>query len=604
MIPDHKKIKKINNIGYLNLNINTIESNNYLTNFFSNSDKKNNNPNYDDYLFTTIQDSLNNGNPKYSFNYFQSPDFPPSTKIKLKKNVSLYPIYPNNLSYNFNQALNQNNINGESLTNRNYNYISLKEQLPNNHCISYSNIINIPFTQRQKQPNAIGIKTDDYNISNTKILIPIKGTYKKSISVANIKKINTNNQSYTVGNEITSGNSNNANNINNNISNIKSINNINKINNISHIDNSNHITQININAPIFPKSKSQSNIFSVLKLSKNQSNEKPPQKNNDDFSKNIVISPLKIDQRPKTGNVEKISKTNSKTSTKKSDEIEPEETFNPEEFKIIKQIGSGSYGKIFCVEWERDKKKYALKKEMIKYAESVEKKLEKTEMLLNFIKKTKCTGVIRVYGDVYQRVGKQFIYYQLMEIAERDWEQELFIRQKYSKYYSEAELFTILSQLVKTFALLQRNHITHRDVKPQNVLISNGQYKICDFGEARVLIRNGVVCSRVRGTELYMAPILFHGLHVKMVLVSHNTYKSDVFSLGMCIFFAATLTFDSLCDMRELNDMDKIKEVLLRYLCGRYSFKLINILMEMLQVDENNRPDFIILEKKHFKKKE
>ena len=223
-------------------------------------------------------------------------------------------------------------------------------------------------------------------------------------------------------------------------------------------------------------------------------------------------------------------------------------------------------------------------------------------MLLDFIKKTKSIGVIKVYGFMYQNRGKNYIYYELMEIAERDWEQELFIRQKYAKYYTEQELFIILTQLVKTLSLLQKNHITHRDVKPQNVLISKGIYKISDFGEARILIRDGIVCSRVRGTELYMSPILFHGLHVKLVLVNHNTYKSDVFSLGMCIFFAATLTFDSLCDIRELNDMGSIKDVLLRYLIGRYSFKFINVLLEMLQVDENLRPDFVQLEKKFFSK--
>ena len=157
-----------------------------------------------------------------------------------------------------------------------------------------------------------------------------------------------------------------------------------------------------------------------------------------------------------------------------------------------------------------------------------------------------------------------------------------------------------MNQLIKTLSLLQKNHITHRDIKPQNVLISKGIYKISDFGEARTLIRQGIIVSRVRGTELYMSPILFQGLRLKLVQVSHNTFKSDVFSFGMCLFFASTLTFNSICDIRELDDMKLIKEKLIKYLSGRYSFKLINILYEMLQVEENNRPDFLTLEKKYF----
>ena len=448
--------------------------------------------------------------------------------------------------------------------------------------------------QKQKQDKILNINTDKYNISNIQNhIIPIKRIYKRNISAGNLKNINSDPGLLTTRNELIHDKSKNINNMNNFINN--NINNIRNINNINNIDNSNHFTQININASIIPRSQSQPNVAEVRKLPNKAFFEKSQQVKN--FQKAILIKPQKINQHRKIGSIQKI---NIENSINENNKLDPEETFNPDEFKLIKQIGSGSYGKIYCVEWKRNKKKYALKKETIKHVESLEKKLEKTEMLLNFIKKTKSKGVIRVYGDVYQRKGKQFLYYELMEIAERDWEQELFIRQKYNKFYTEKELLTILSQLVKTFALLQKNHITHRDVKPQNVLISKGLYKICDFGEARILVRDGVICSRVRGTELYMAPILFHGLHVKLVLVSHNTYKSDVFSLGMCIFFAATLTFDSLCDMRELNDMNKIKEVVLKYLGERYSSKLINILMEMLQVDENNRPDFIKLEKKYF----
>ena len=225
---------------------------------------------------------------------------------------------------------------------------------------------------------------------------------------------------------------------------------------------------------------------------------------------------------------------------------------------------------------------------------------EKTKIVTNFIKKTGCKGVIKIYGDLYKKKGNEYYYYVLMEIAERDWEKELFERQKYKKYYSEKELFLIMNQLIKTLSLLQKNHITHRDIKPQNVLVNKGIYKISDFGEARTLLREGIIVSRVRGTELYMSPILFNGLKLKLIQISHNTFKSDVFSLGMCLFLASTLTFNSLCDIRELSDMKLVKEILMKYLSGKYSLKFINILVEMLQIEENNRPDFITLEKKCF----
>ena len=159
-----------------------------------------------------------------------------------------------------------------------------------------------------------------------------------------------------------------------------------------------------------------------------------------------------------------------------------------------------------------------------------------------------------------------------------------------------------MHQLISTLALLQKNHITHRDIKPQNILISNGVFKLSDFGEARTLKRSGVIISRVRGTELFMSPILFHGLRHRLSQVGHNTFKSDVFSLGFCFLLAASLTFNSLYSIREVNDIKVIEELLDKYLSGRYSKKIIEIILDMLQVDENLRPDFITLEKKYFLK--
>ena len=65
----------------------------------------------------------------------------------------------------------------------------------------------------------------------------------------------------------------------------------------------------------------------------------------------------------------------------------------------------------------------------------------------------------------------------------------------------------------------------------------------------------------------------------------------------MCIFFASTLTFQSLYNIRELNDRESIKNILVRYLVARYSFEFINVILRMLEIDEKKRPDFIELER-------
>ena len=71
----------------------------------------------------------------------------------------------------------------------------------------------------------------------------------------------------------------------------------------------------------------------------------------------------------------------------------------------------------------------------------------------------------------------------------------------------------------------------------------------------------------------------------------------------MCFLLAASLTFNSLYSIREVNDIKLIEECLDKYLSERYTVKIINIILDMLQLDENLRPDFINLEKKYFLKK-
>ena len=110
--------------------------------------------------------------------------------------------------------------------------------------------------------------------------------------------------------------------------------------------------------------------------------------------------------------------------------------------------------------------------------------------------------------------------------------------------------------------------------------------------------KNGIIHQPIRGSELYMSPILFDALNNHQRDVIHNTYKSDVFSLGMCILLAATLTFQSLYDIREVTNMELIENIIANYMHrNNYSKIIVDILVNMLQIEEKKRPDFIQLER-------
>ena len=280
-------------------------------------------------------------------------------------------------------------------------------------------------------------------------------------------------------------------------------------------------------------------------------------------------------------------------------ELEPASNFNLSEFVEIGTIGRGTEGTIYAVKWKKNNKKYALKKGFIKMEEIVKKRQEEINMLKEFRKKTGSDGVINIYGYLCLRNkmnSYNYDFYELMELAEIDWDKEIERRSRVGQFYSEYELMDIMFQIVQTFALLQKNHITHRDIKPQNIILVNGKYKIIDFGNARILKRDGLVMQRMRGSEMYMSPVMFKAYHSKMERVKHNTFKSDVFSLGMCFLLAATLSYDPLNNIREEYNYSIITRYVRHYIGQRYSENIKRLLLHMLQVEEDLRPDFIQLE--------
>jgi serine/threonine protein kinase len=132
----------------------------------------------------------------------------------------------------------------------------------------------------------------------------------------------------------------------------------------------------------------------------------------------------------------------------------------------------------------------------------------------------------------------------------------------------------------------------------------NGVYKITDFGEAKANKKDyksnfsqDTSVQTVRGTELYMSPILFNALRQNPGDdLQYNAFKSDVFSLGLCFLLACSLSYKPLYQMRDANNMNTIKDIMEKYIKNRYSKNITDLLFTMLQLEEKNRPDFIELE--------
>ena len=134
-------------------------------------------------------------------------------------------------------------------------------------------------------------------------------------------------------------------------------------------------------------------------------------------------------------------------------------------------------------------------------------------------------NIVNVY-DVCEDDGKYFIVMELVEgITLKD-----FIRQKGRLDMNTAIDFSI--QIASGLAAAHENHVIHRDIKPQNIIVgSNGALKVTDFGIAKAATSNTMSTTNM-GSVHYISPEQARG--------GYSDERSDIYSLGITMYEMVT----------------------------------------------------------------
>jgi hypothetical protein len=309
---------------------------------------------------------------------------------------------------------------------------------------------------------------------------------------------------------------------------------------------------------------------------------------NNNTNKNVMVKTNKKNDK----NHKIVDKPLNENVDEEGDELKE---FNFDEYKIITQLGQGTFGKIYLVQ-DPNKQLFSMKKIVLSEELDVQSVIKEYRMCY----KIKHPNVIKILGVYNNKLDKTtYVVYVLMEVGLTDWEKEIKSYSDKHIEYTESELINIIKQLTSVLAFLQRKNISHRDIKPQNILVfKNNIYKIADFGEAKQIenISKSLVVNSLRGTELYMSPLLFNGLRTGQVDIKHNMFKSDVYSFGLCILYASVTSNKPLYETRKFVEMTSVKKYISKLLKNKYSNKFIQLLCTMIEIHEKNRPDFIELE--------
>lgn len=130
-------------------------------------------------------------------------------------------------------------------------------------------------------------------------------------------------------------------------------------------------------------------------------------------------------------------------------------------------------------------------------------------------------NIVNVY-DVGEENGVNFIVMELVEGITL----KAYINKKGKLTVREAT--SIALQVAAGLEAAHNNGIIHRDVKPQNIIISmDGKAKVADFGIARAASAN-TINSSVMGSVHYSAPEQTRG--------GYSDAKSDIYSMGITMY--------------------------------------------------------------------
>lgn len=277
-----------------------------------------------------------------------------------------------------------------------------------------------------------------------------------------------------------------------------------------------------------------------------------------------------------------------------------------EEYKCTGVLGNGAFATVYQVATRMHGELFACKE------------LEKRRFVKNGQLDTKVDNEMKIMQGLRHPHIVQFINYH-------ETEEHLYLVMEYipcgdmmgymhSHGTLPEDLARVMTrQILDALSYLHERNITHRDIKPDNILISSEDpltVKLTDFGLSKVIKHNETFLKTFCGTLLYCAPEVFPhydgyvaGKRLKRPRSTRNSKRSysqlvDVWSFAAVLWYVlcAKPPFEGITDTTGKGMFNNIMETPLSTEplqdCG-ISRQCIDLLLVMLDTDPMTRPDEI-----------
>ncbi|NXE77658.1 NEK3 kinase, partial [Cochlearius cochlearius] len=245
-----------------------------------------------------------------------------------------------------------------------------------------------------------------------------------------------------------------------------------------------------------------------------------------------------------------------------------------EEYKVLKVLGEGSFGRALLVHHRISGQKYAMKEIRLPMPSSDVENSRKEAVLLA---KMKHPNIV-AYKESFEADGHLYI---VMEYCD-DGDLMQKIKHQRGKLFPEDTILHWFVQMCLGVKHIHDKRVLHRDIKSKNVFLTqNGKVKLGDFGSARLLAHPVSYACTYVGTPYYVPPEVWESM-------PYNN-KSDIWSLG-CILY-------ELCTLRHPFQANSWKHLILKICKGsynplpsHYSYELHYLIKQMFKRNPQNRP--------------